>query len=146
MKKIFIVLLIAAIGVGVYFYLSQKQNVSTPNSTELIIGKWKVDSLVTPNPADSSLKTRTGWIHAFFDTSLDKYDFEFRKDSLIIQTQDQKIQDTSHYEFTDDKDLLIWSNGDTVKTKWNIDKLDSTAMVVKDKDSSVFYFRRIKDK
>jgi hypothetical protein len=45
MKNVFIVLLIAAVGAGVYFYFSNKQKTSTFNSEQLIIGKWKIDSI-----------------------------------------------------------------------------------------------------
>jgi hypothetical protein len=48
MKKV-IVLLIAAIGAGVYFYFSKKQETSTSNFKQLILGKWKVDLFQVPH-------------------------------------------------------------------------------------------------
>jgi|SRR6266536_5251435 len=143
MKKMFIVLLVAAVGAGVYYSFSKKQNVHPSNPKELIVDKWKIDSLVINKASDSSLRSREG-ILRIADSSLRKYEFEFRKDRLILQAINGKTKDTSHYEFAGTKDLLIWGHGDTTKTKWNISRLDSAAMVVKDQDNAVFYFRRIK--
>jgi hypothetical protein len=137
MKTIFIVLLLAALGAGAYFYFSQKQKLST-DPKELIAGKWKIDSVNLSHTRDSSLAL------AFVasDSNLHKYQFEIDK-GLIIQTLDGKTEDTSHYEFTNERHLLVWSKTDTVKTKWTIDKLDSLQMVVRDKDSTVFSFKKI---
>ena len=143
MKIVFIVLLIAAVGAGVYYYFSKKQNIHSSTSRDLIVDKWRIDSLVINKTGDSSVKSREGILN-WVDSSLKKYEFEFRKDSLVLQTINGKTEDTSHYEFADGKNILIWSNRDSTKTKWNISKLDSTELVVKDQDSAVFYFQRIK--
>ena len=143
MKKVFIVLLVAAVGAGVYYYFSKKQNVHSSNPKELIVDKWKIDSLVINKTGDSSLKSHEGILNGV-DSSLKKYEFEFRKDSLIFQTINGKTEDTSHYEFADNKNILVWSDKDSAKTKWSISKLDSTKLVVKNQDSVIFYFQRIK--
>jgi hypothetical protein len=137
MKTIFIVLLLAALGAGAYFYFTQQQKSSTDPKI-LIAGKWKIDSVNLSHTRDSSLAL------AFVasDSSLHKYQFEIDK-GLIIQSLDGKTEDTSHYEFADDRQLLIWSKTDTAKTKWTIKKLDSLNMVVQDKDSTVFSFKKI---
>jgi hypothetical protein len=144
MKNVFIVLLVAAVGAGVYFYFSKKQKTSSSSSKELILGKWKMDSLAENEAGDSLSKFQVGLIHSI-DSSLKNYEFEFRKDSLILQTLNGKIQDTSHYEIAGTRNLLIWSNNDTAKVRWNIDKLDSTILIVKDQDSASFYFQRVKE-
>jgi len=140
MKNVIIVLLVAAVGAGVYFYFSRNQNQSLANSEELIIGKWKIDSLVINN--DSS-ELRDGLLSNLLDSSLNKYQFEFRADSFILQTYNGKPLDSSRYVFAGNKNLFIWGNPDTSKTKWNVDRLDSTILILKDADSATFYFQRL---
>lgn len=139
MKKVFIVLLIAAVGVGVYFYFSKKQKISSVNSNELIVGKWKVDSLVFKK--DTSIAGNL--FSHLFDSSLNKYEVEFRKDSLILKTYEGRVEDTSRYQFSNDTTLFISSINDGDKEMWNITRLDSSVMIARDKDSAAFYFKRI---
>jgi hypothetical protein len=139
MKKVFIVLLIAAVGVGVYFYFSKKQKISSVNSSELIVGKWKVDSLVFKK--DTSIAGNL--FSHLFDSSLNKYEVEFRKDSLILKTYEGRVEDTSRYQFSNDTTLFISSINDGDKEMWNITRLDSSVMIARDKDSAAFYFKRI---
>lgn len=138
MKTIFIVLLVAALGGVAYLYFSKKQNSST-DPKELIAGRWKIDSVNLSHTRDSSLALAL----LVSDSNLHNYQFEMNKKGLIIQTLHGKTEDTSHYELTADKQLLVWSKNDTIKTKWAINKLDSVNMVVQDKDSTVFSFKRI---
>ena len=128
MKIVSLVPLVAAVGAGVYYYPNKKQNTPSSTSKDLIVDKWKMDSLVVNKARDSSVKSHEGILN-LVDSSLKKYEIEFRKDSLILQILDGKIQDTSHYEFADDKNILIWSDLDSTKTKWNISKLDSTSLL-----------------
>ena len=139
MKTIFVVLLLAVLGAGTYFYFGKKKNHSPADPKELIVGKWKIDSCNISRSKDSSLAL------AFItlDSNLHKYDFEIDKKGLIIQTLDGKTEDTTHYEFANDTLLLLWDKTDTAKTKWTINKLDSLNLVVQDKDSTVFSFRRL---
>ena len=137
MKPIFIVLLLAALGAGVYLYFSQKQKSST-DPKELIAGKWKIDSVNLSHTRDSSFAL----VFVALDSNLHKYQFEIDK-GLIIQSLNGKTEDTSHYEFAGDRQLLLWSKNDDAKTKWTINKLDSLNMVVQDKDSTVFSFKKI---
>jgi hypothetical protein len=65
MKNVFIVLLIAAIGAGAYFYFSKKQKTYPANSKKLILGKWKLDS-ITDNVGES---VRDGLSLALLDSS-----------------------------------------------------------------------------
>lgn len=139
MKKVFIVLFIAAVGVGVYFYFSKKQKISSVNSSELIVGKWKVDSLVFKK--DTSIAGNL--FSHLFDSSLNKYEVEFRKDSLILKTYEGRVEDTSRYQFSNDTTLFISSINDGDKEMWNITRLDSSVMIARDKDSAAFYFKRI---
>ena|SRR5438046_1997441 len=143
MNIVFLGLLVAAVGAGVYYDFNKRQNTPSSTSKDLIVDKWKMDSLVVNKARDSSVKSHEGILN-LVDSSLKKYEFEFRKDSLVLQTINGKTEDTSHYEFADSKNILIWSDKDSTKTKWNISKLDSTSLVVKDADSAVFYFQRMK--
>ncbi len=140
MKNLFIVLLIAAIGAGVYLYFSKRQN-DHVNSKELIVGKWAIDSLRglftnSPNSQNRSLISA-------IDSNLKKIEFEFRNDSMVFQTFDEKILDTSHYSFENDKTILMWRNADTAQEKFTIATLDSSKLSFRDNDSVIFYFRRI---
>ncbi|HEV8285242.1 MAG TPA: hypothetical protein VGQ09_13085 [Chitinophagaceae bacterium] len=141
MKQIFIVLLIAAIGAGAYFYFTKKQKNSPSNSKELILGKWNVDSIDVSKAKHSS--ALLGLLLAP-DTAGHKYQLEFLKDGLILEGNEQKLEDTTHYKFMDGKYLLLWDKSDTAKTKWNIEKIDSTVLILKDQDSTSLYFQRVK--
>jgi hypothetical protein len=142
MKILFIVLLVAAIGAGAYFYFSGKQKTSTSNSKELIVGKWKVDSVVENKGSDSSNRF-AGLIH-FIDSSIKNYEFDFRSDSLVFQTNNGQIKDTSFYELTNNKTILLWDKKDTSREKWMIDKLDTSNFVILDADSARFFLKRMK--
>jgi hypothetical protein len=141
MKSLFIVLLLAAIGVGVYFYFSQKQKSSSSNRKELILGRWKVDSIVNGN-SDTSM--HTGRFFSALDSSFKNYEVDFQNEGLIFQTHNGEMKDTSHYEFDDHGNLLSWSNNDSVKTKWNIERLGSLTLILKDRDGASFHLRRRK--
>src|SRR6185436_14896994 len=143
MKKIILaVILMAAAGGGIY-YLLQKKKHSDPGlaiNKELIAGRWKIDSLDISRTKDSSIALAL----LVLDSNLKKYEFEVDKKGLIIQSLNGVAEDTSHYQFSDDDQLWIWARADSAKTKWAINKLDSVSMVVRDKDSAVFSFRKIK--
>ena len=143
MKNVFIVLLIAAIGGGVYYYFNHKQKTFPQNSKELIVGNWKVDSLVTGNTNDSLSESMDGFMLNMRDSSPGKYEFEFREDNLVIQTLNGKTRDTTYYQLAD-KNILLWSNSDTAKIKWTINKLDSSDLAVQDIDSAKFFFKKVK--
>jgi hypothetical protein len=143
MKILIIVLLVAALGAGAYFYFGKKQPSSSQNSRELILGKWKIDSLVMKKTTDSLLQEEGLTFNLFDSGSLSKYQFEFKKDSSVLQTQDGKIEDSSRYEFADDKNLLIWSTNDTDKVKFAINRLDTSNLIIRDKDSAKFFFKKI---
>lgn len=140
MKNVFIVLLLAAIGAGVYFYFSKRQKPSS-NPQELILGIWKVDSVV--DKRDESSMVRDGLLSAL-DSTLKNYEIEFQKDILISQTHDGEMKDTSLYEFHDGRNLSTWGRNDTAKTKWSIQRIDSTRLIVRDQDSALFYLQRMK--
>jgi len=140
MKTIFIVLLIAALGAGSYFYFSKKQQTSKADPKELIAGKWKMDSIKVSRRPDSSFPLS----FSVANSDLYPYQYDIDKKGLIIQTRNGKAEDSGQYKFVNDKELLTWSNADSSKKiQWKIKKLDSLNMVVQDKDSTVFSFKKI---
>lgn len=138
MKKVFIVLLIAAIGAVVYFYFSRKPKTSIANSKELIIGKWKVDSLISKKDTTTFGKL----FSHLFDSHIYKYRVEFTKDNAVFTSNDEKV-DTGRYELVDKNTLLISRDASSGKERWNIGRLDSSVLSARDKDSSVLYLRRL---
>ena len=142
MKTIFIVLLIAALGAAAYFYFSKKQKPSSADPKELIVGKWKIDSLDISRSKDTSFNL-IALIFAAGDSNLHKYEFEFTRDGSIIEDNQGKPGDTSYYQFASDKELLVWDKKDNAKTNWAINKLDSLQLVVQSKDSTFLSFERI---
>ena len=140
MKNVFIVLLIAALGGAAYFYFSKKKNNSIPDSTQLIVGKWRIDTVDLSKSKDSnnifaSLLTMP-------DSNGRKLAFDFLKNGIILDSNSKNV-DTSFYEIEKEKDLLVWAKGDSAKTKWSIQKLDSLQLVVQDKDSALISFRKL---
>jgi hypothetical protein len=115
-KAIIIVLLIAAIGIGAYYYLSKKGD-SPLNSKELIIGKWEVDSIRVKPPwsrrEDSSLP------HAF------------------------SVANSDLYQFLSDSIILISNKVGTSKW-WKIKELDSFNLILQGKDSAIFAFKKVR--
>src|SRR5689334_14013066 len=104
MKNVLIVLLMAAIGVGIYLYFSHKENSSMSRSEERIKGHWKVDSLEWPQTND---RIASNNFFPFMDSNVRNLEFEFRNDSVIVQTAGRKTADTGHYKLNTADELLI---------------------------------------
>jgi hypothetical protein len=140
MKKIILaVILLAAAGGGIYYLLKKPQSQLTVNK-ELITGKWKINSLDLSRTKDSSLAL----LFVVTDSNLYDYEFDIDTRGLVIQRLNGVVEDTTHYEFTTGNELLLWARADSAKTKWVINKLDSLNMVLRDKDSTVFSFQKVK--
>jgi hypothetical protein len=141
MKNVFIVLLIAAIGAGVYYYFNQKQKGSLSTPKALILGKWKLDSM-----ADKHIDTTRRWDALFIslDSAFRNYEVEVKKDIFISKSPNEEMKDTGYYQFADHVNVLTWSNRDTTRAKWSIERLDSAILILMDKDSTFFYFQRMK--
>ena len=140
MKNLIIVLLIAALGAAAYFYFSKK-NHHAPAPESMIVGKWRIDSLVTP-PTHDSLRQSGHGLVAFDDSSLKHVTVEFATDSLVFEVRDNKVSDTSHYEFSGAGSLSVWGNGDSTRTKFTVEQLDSSSLVLQAADSSRYYFKK----
>ena len=142
MKAIFIMLLVAALGAGIYFLVTKDKEHSV-SSKELIIGKWKIDSLDISRTKDSSVGMFALAL-AVADSNLYNYEFDFTKNGLIAGHLNGKAGDTSFYKIENEKQLLVWTNKDSVKTRMDITKLDSAKLVMQTKDSIVYMLSKVK--
>ncbi|MEI9944782.1 MAG: phosphoribosylaminoimidazolesuccinocarboxamide synthase [Chitinophagaceae bacterium] len=144
MKKLFIGLLIIAAGAATYFYLQNKKT-SEANALqkELVIGKWKMESVQAVT--DSSNDLLTG-IMATVDSNLLKYNYEFTKEGNILRSLGDSItKDTSRYAW-DKKDQIIWKDdaADTIGTTLQIFKLNKDSLQVQSSDSTIVLFTKLK--
>jgi hypothetical protein len=137
MKNLFIVLLIAAIGAGAYLYFSKRQN-DHVNSKELIVGKWKIDSIKS-RPDDS--------ISDFDRIEIAQNDiYSFDSAGLILkQSNNPKKTDTGFYKWTK-KDELIWSRikNDSIIKPFRVLRLDLTTLILQSNDNGSVVCRKLK--
>lgn len=141
MKKIILaVILLAAAGGGIY-YLLKKQNSTTEFKQEQILGKWKMDSLATKSDSSALWLALIGTL----DSNLMNYDYDFRKEGIVVKYLNDSVQkDTARYEWTKDKNL-VWSEmGDRSGDSLTIDVLNKHSLVLRTKDSTSFYFKKVK--
>ncbi len=144
MKKLFIGLLIVAAGAGAFFFFNKKKDnneVATINK-ELIIGKWKVDSIYF-NADDTVEQFNLVLINTLDSNYLD-YQYDFSKQD-IITSLDNKIIDTSHYEWNK-ADQLVWNQNvsDSTGTVFSVFKLTQDSLQLFAKDSSTILFTKMK--
>jgi len=140
MKNVFIVLLIAALGAAAYFYFAKKKNNSTSNSNELIVGRWRVDTIDVSKSKDSN--SIFAALILIPDSNGQKPALDFLQNGIILDSSSQKV-DTSFYKIEKGKELDVWTTGDSSKAKYSIQKLDSFRLVVQDKDSVIISFHKI---
>jgi hypothetical protein len=146
MKKLFIgLLLIAAAGTGVYFYLKlKKQNSPAPSSDidkEKIIGKWNVDS-VQSDINDTSFFSML-MLDSFYKTT----SFTFHSEGKIeVNITSVPKTDTGFYVFRTDS-TMIWKTHAQATDSFNVRviKLDMADMVLSTDNSqynSTLYLKR----
>jgi hypothetical protein len=131
MKKIFIGLLIIAAGAGGYYFLQNKKAGTTDIiEKELLVGKWKMDSLYT----------------AFKDSIFRKYQYDFQKGGAFLQTLNDSVKaDTSYYKWDKKNELLIkQSVKDSTGELYSVNKLSIDSLVLQSKDSVVFVLTKLK--
>ncbi len=122
MKIVFIVLLMAAIGAGVYLYFSKRQDHHVV-SKDLIVGKWKVTS------ADSSRAS---------------HQYEFFKDGHVLRTIDSTKLDTLLYEWKDGIHISWKEKGrDSTIQVLSVLHLNRDSLIVRSKDSVNVVFNRV---
>jgi hypothetical protein len=134
MKKIFIGLLIAAAGAGVYFFVLRKKEKTDTINKEWIIGIWKAD--------------------AGKDSSFIPLRYEFLTNGIIIRSASDTVKaDTLHYEWVKTNEL-VWYNktsaekkerGDSIGTAFTVLTLTQDSLQLQAKDSSAVLFTRMKE-
>jgi hypothetical protein len=126
MNKFFIGLLIVAIGAGgYYFFLRKKDKPIAGNeiNKELIIGKWKVEQ-----------------------DSVSNF-YEFQKDGdLLRSSNDSTKADTTFYVWNNSNGIVFKETKDdsTDNKVFSVTKLKADSLVLQTKDSSIFYFTKVK--
>jgi lysyl-tRNA synthetase class I len=128
MNKLFIGLLIAAAGAGVFLLLRTKKNTTTTNGIkkEWIIGKWKAD--------------------AGKDSAFSSYSYDFLKSGNILRSLNDSVNpDTLHYEWNKAHELVWKENaGDSTGKILSVLKLTLDSLQVQATDSSTILFIKVK--
>ena len=100
MKKTFIgLLIVAAIGAGIFLYLQKKSNpiITTEIRKELLIGKWQVESF---QPVKDSLQA--------------KFRCDISTDGLFLRSTGDPVKtDSLHYEWKNKNELVVRENDST---------------------------------
>jgi hypothetical protein len=126
MNKFFIGLLIVAIGAGGYYFFLRKKDkpiAGTEINKELIIGKWKVEQ-----------------------DSVSNF-YEFQKDGdLLRSSNDSTNADTTFYVWNNSNEIVFKETKDdsTDNKVFSVTKLKADSLVLQTKDSSIFYFTKVK--
>jgi len=145
MKKVFIGLLIVAAGAAIFFLL-QKKNKPINESfiqQDLIIGKWKLDSLYSPKDSISNLMAG---IMGMVDPNLMKYEYEFTKEgSVELWLKDSLTKDSTRYEWIKE-DQLTWKEYPAEKTTevFKVSLLNKDSLSLQSKDSVILLFTKAK--
>ena len=143
MNKLFIGLLIVAAGAGVFFFLrSKKQSSENSIQKELVIGKWKMESVQAGKDSSKSFLVD---IMGSVDSNLLKYSYEFTKDGNIIRSLgDSVTKDSSRYEWN--KKQFVWKDNyaDSTGTELNIFKLNKDSLQLQSNDSTIVLFTKLK--
>lgn len=103
MKKLFIGLLIAAAGAGIFFALRKQQTPLTAGvDKSLLIGSWQLDSLQLADPGHA-----IEGILPLLDSNLQRYSYEFRPDNAIaLSLNDSLVANDSRYEWRQSNQLI----------------------------------------
>ena len=106
MKKVFIGLLIVAAGAAIFFLLQKKNKPAKSDiQKDLIIGKWKLDSLYNLKDSSSNLIAEA---MKLVDPHLKNYEYEFTKGGAVrLWLKDSLTKDSTRYEWINN-DQLVW--------------------------------------
>ena len=148
MKKIILaVILLAAAGGAAYYLLQKKKqdNHITTINKELVIGKWKIDSLVSQKDS-----TKDGLELLLFamdsNARREVYDFQTNGQVFVSLPNDTlSKKDTSSFAWGDDKELLWKDNhSDAATESMTVIKLDKNDFVLRFAASVLIYFKKTK--
>ncbi len=145
MKKVFIGLLILAAGATAFWLLQKKDTPTTGINIqkELLIAKWKLDSIALPK--DSASNFMTGII-GIVAPDLMSYQYELKKDGAIsLSLQDSLLTDSSRYEWTKEN-KLVWKEypADTSGDVFTVSTLNRDSLVLQSRDSVFLLFTKVK--
>lgn len=145
MKKIVIGLLVIAAGAGTYYFLQTKKPVAENKlQKELLIGKWKMDTL-SIHPHDSTTGMAIA-LTGMLDSNFYGYHYDFLADGHILQSlHDTVTADTSYYEWNQNNELLVKEGTkDATAEAFTISTLNTDSLIILSKDSSSFVFTKLK--
>ena len=145
MKSIIMaVLLVAAVGTGVYFLFFNKKKTEIPGNEirkELIVGKWKLDSFSYVN---HPVKLFAGFA-TIVDSNFSNYAYQFQQDGKILRLFKGSVQkNSSSYEWTKEDHLLFKEQNDSLGTKFSVFKLNKDSLVLQSGDSTTAFFTKMK--
>lgn len=145
MKKVFIGLLLVAAGAVTYYLLQKENNPVTSNTIKQqeIIGKWKLDSLYALKDTSNNF---TLGIIGIIEPDLRKYNYEFKKDGIIlISERDSLTTDSSRYQWKKDN-RLAWLEhpDDTTGESFTVSRLSTDSLSLLSADSVVLLFTKVK--
>jgi hypothetical protein len=146
MKKLILAVILLAAAGGAAYYLLQKKKKENPSvNKELVIGKWKIDSLVAKKDS-----TNDGLALLLFamDSNSRKQVYDFQTNGQIIVSLPNDTlskKDTSSFAWGKGKELL-WKekHADSTAESMTVIKLDKKDLVLRSADSTVVYFKKIK--
>lgn len=149
MKKVFIVvLLIAALGIALYYVTRNDETpgkeITDISNQELLIGKWKLDSIVLSK--DSASRFAAG-ITGIVASELMKYQYEFKNNGAIaISVKDSLLEDSSRYEWNRNNQL-VWkeSPADTTVEVFSVAALNKDSLILQAADSTSLLFTKTKE-
>ena len=147
MKKIILAVILLAAAGGATYYLLQKKKTDNSLTTidkELVIGKWKIDSLVSQK---DSTKDGLALLLFAMDSNARKevYDFQSNGQVFVSLPNDSlSKKDTSSFTWAKEKELL-WKekySGSTTESM-EVIKLNKKGLVLRSADSTLVYFKKV---
>jgi hypothetical protein len=147
MKKIILaVILLAAAGGATYYFLQKNkvENFLSAIDKELVIGKWKIDSLVYKK---DSTNDGLAFLLIAWDSIARKQEYDFQVNgNLFISLKNDSVskKDTLSFEWAKDKKLL-WKEkySDSATDSMTVIKLDKRDLVLRSADSTLVYFKKV---
>ena len=136
------VLLIAAVGAGVYFlFFNKKKTEITGNEIqkEFIVGKWKLDSL-----SHGKDPVKLG-LAIMIDSNFSNYAYQFQQDGKVLRLFKDSVQKNSFsYEWTKEDHLLLKEENDSLGTKFTVFKLNKDSLVLQSLDSTMAFLTKVR--
>jgi len=146
-KTILAVILVTAVGGGAY-YLLQKKKQDNPVpmiNKKLVIGKWKIDSLVSPK---DSTKDGLALLLFAIDSNVRNQVYDFQTNGQVfisLPTDSLSKKDTSSFTWGKDNEI-VWKEkySDSTTESMTVIKLDKKDLVLQSADSTLVYFKKVK--